>query len=121
MRPLGISESNLVREFDELSDDKLEELSHAELSDALTGCPIVAGITAPGRAISSENALYQNHRSGCNYSAAFQPARSLRASRLHEPCSSSTGCAPYPFVVRADPMLARSIFRVLFSPGTLGS
>ena len=36
-------EHDLVREFDELADDKLEELSHAfELSDALARCPICA-------------------------------------------------------------------------------
>jgi hypothetical protein len=39
----NLREHNLVWEFDELADDKLEELSHAfELSDALARCPICA-------------------------------------------------------------------------------
>ena len=39
----NLREHDLVREFDELADDKLEELSHAfELSDALARCPICA-------------------------------------------------------------------------------
>ena len=39
----NLREHNFVREFDELADDKLEELSHAfELSDALARCPICA-------------------------------------------------------------------------------
>ena len=38
----NLREHNFVREFDELADDKLEELSHAfELSEALARCPIL--------------------------------------------------------------------------------
>ena len=130
-------EHDFVREFDELANDKLEELSHAfELSDALARCPICAsrfgfesafrsgrhargplsseGLREPGSTLPATDGsrLFRRSFAGALSAGAVTARALLFFNRLR---TVSDGCAP-----RAIQCSARSIFNVLFSPGIFG-